>query len=279
MNPGGQSPQVRIVGLLDEGDTEMAIWLGCREVGWGDSEGAGLVKFAVGEAVSFRSSDGAFVEGTPVDGPTADEGPIVEEGTLVAFVVGEEVAVDKTVGCGVPVGSRVGCGVAVGAGEIVGTPLKPQPQGEENSGAARQVPGLIFPAKPFISNLPQVTPGSIVMASGSEIQRPSPHTSHAGNSPGGLAGTGGQLLVGPGVGTLEGELDGKTEGCRVGCAEIVGNWVGITEGSDVGNGLMVGAVGSMLGVELGDAVVPLVVGCGLVVTNVGKEEASLPLGA
>ena len=159
----------------------------------------------------------------------------------------------------------------------MGIPLKPQPHGAEKSGAARQVPGLMLPNNPFISNLPHDTPGRTVIASGSEIHRPGPHTSHAGNSPGGFEGTGGQLLVGKGVGMLEGKVDGNIEGCCVGFAEMVGNCVGATEGSADGTGLIVGAVGSMLGAELGDLVASLVDGWGLTLTGTSEGSALVML--
>lgn len=60
---------------------------------------------------------------------------------------------------GAAVGRIVISGVSVGAGEIVGIPLKSQPHGEENPVAEPHTPGLMFPARPFISNIPQETPG------------------------------------------------------------------------------------------------------------------------
>jgi hypothetical protein len=56
------------------------------------------------------------------------------------------------------VGTVVGRGIPVGAGDVAGIPLIPHSQDIEISGAALHTPGLIFPARPFISNMPHVTP-------------------------------------------------------------------------------------------------------------------------
>ncbi|KAL3941382.1 MAG: hypothetical protein SGARI_000622, partial [Bacillariaceae sp.] len=192
-------------------------------------------------------------------GPTVDEGPIVDEGSTVV----------KGVGCVVV---PAGCGLFVGAGEMVGIPLKPHPQGPNT-------------LSEYVSMRQELT-GNIVIASGSEMQRLVPQISHAGNGPGGLEGTGGQLLVGAGVGMLEGDEDGKVEGCRVGFGDTVGDRVGTVDGVVVGAGDTVGAIGASLGVELGSAVgvfdFPSSVGLGLIVFSsifVGAGDVVMLLGS
>jgi hypothetical protein len=99
--------------------------------------------------------------------------------------------------------------------------------------------------------------GKTVCALGSEMHIPGPQTSQAGKLPGGSVGTGGQLVVGAGV---VGVPDEVLEGSLVGTGEIVGILV---DGSGLGKGEMVGAVGSILGEELGNELVSLLLDFGV----------------
>lgn len=104
----------------------------------------------VGPTVASLANDGRgdiLLEGSPMD-----EGANVwfepeRDGDNVDSGFGERV-----------VGRKVDSGMIVGAGDTVGIPLKPHPQGAEKSGAALQTPGLTNPPSAFVSNMPQVTP-------------------------------------------------------------------------------------------------------------------------